>query len=52
MAPNALSGGNRKALTKELRKGRAIVHFAERSVELGEQGERLIREADSYACRF
>jgi hypothetical protein len=47
-----LSGGDRKALTKELSKSRAMTHiFAERSAEKREQGEALIREADNLACR-
>jgi hypothetical protein len=47
-----LSGGDRKALSKELSKSRAMTQiFAERSAELREQGERLIREADNLACQ-
>jgi hypothetical protein len=47
-----LSGGDRKALTKELSKSRAMTHiFAERSAEKREQGEALIREADNLACQ-
>jgi hypothetical protein len=47
-----LSGGDRKAVTKELSKSRAMTHiFAERSAEKREQGEALIREADNLACR-
>jgi hypothetical protein len=47
-----LSGGDRKTLTKELSKSRAMTHiFAERSAEKREQGEALIREADSLACQ-
>jgi hypothetical protein len=47
-----LSGGDRKALTKELSKSRAMtLIFAERSAELRIEGERLIREADNLACQ-
>jgi hypothetical protein len=47
-----LSGGDRKALTKELGKSRAMAQiFAERSAELREQGEALTREADNLACQ-
>jgi hypothetical protein len=47
-----LSGGDRKALSKELAKSRAMTTiFAERSAELRERGEALIREADSLACQ-
>jgi hypothetical protein len=47
-----LSGGDRKALTKELSKSRAMTRiFAERSAEKREQGEALIREADNLACQ-
>src|ERR1700742_289921 len=47
-----LSGGDRKALTKELAKSRAMTTvFARRSAELREQGEALIREADGLACQ-
>jgi hypothetical protein len=47
-----LSGGDRKDLTKELSKSRAMTNiFAERSVEKREQGEALIREADNLACQ-
>jgi len=43
-----LSGGDRKALTKELSKSRAMTRiFAERSAEKRLAGEALIREADN-----
>jgi hypothetical protein len=43
-----LSGGDRKALTKELSKARAMTKiFAERSAEKRRAGEALIREADT-----
>jgi len=47
-----LSGGDRKALTKELSKSRAMTHiFAERLAEKRREGEALIREADNLACQ-
>jgi hypothetical protein len=47
-----LSGGDRKALKKELSKSRAMTHiFAERSSEKRREGEALIREADNLACQ-
>jgi hypothetical protein len=47
-----LSGGDRKALAKELSKSRAMTHiFAERSAEKRREGEALIREADNLACQ-
>ena len=47
-----LSGGDRKALTKELSKSRAMTRiFAERSAEKQREGEALIREADNLACQ-
>src|SRR5712672_1390042 len=47
-----LSGGDRKALTKELSKSRAMTRiFAERSAEKRRAGEALIREADDLACQ-
>jgi hypothetical protein len=47
-----LSGGDRKALTKELSKSRAMTKiFAERSAEKRREGEALIREADNLACQ-
>ncbi|MGY3441117.1 hypothetical protein [Bradyrhizobium sp. USDA 4473] len=50
--PTPLSGGDRKALGKELRKARAVtIMLAERSAEKRAQGETLIREADSLLCQ-
>jgi hypothetical protein len=47
-----LSGGDRKALKKELSKSRAMTRiFAERSAEKRSDGEALIREADNLACQ-
>jgi hypothetical protein len=47
-----LSGGDRKALTKELSMSRAMTHiFAGRSAEKRREGEALIREADNLACQ-
>ena len=47
-----LSGGDRKALKKELSKSRAMTKiFAERSAEKRHEGEALIREADNLACQ-
>lgn len=46
------SGGDRKAVTKELAKSRVMTHiFAERSAEKRQQGEALICEADNLACQ-
>ena len=50
--PAPLSGGDRKALKKELSKSRAMtVIFAERSAEKRREVEALIREADNLACQ-
>jgi hypothetical protein len=50
--PAPLSGGDRKALKKELVKSRAMTRiFAERSAEKRREGEALIREADNLACQ-
>ena len=47
-----ISGGDRKALAKELVKSRAMTKiFAERSAEKRREGEALIREADNLACQ-
>jgi hypothetical protein len=47
-----ISGGDRKALTKELSKARAMTKiFAERSAEKRREGEALIREADNLSCQ-
>jgi hypothetical protein len=46
-----LYGGDREALKKELSKSRALTRiFADRSADLRERGEALIREADKLAC--
>jgi hypothetical protein len=48
--PTPLSGGDRKALSKELVKARAMTGIlAERSQEKWRAGEALIREADTVA---
>jgi hypothetical protein len=48
--PTPLSGGDRKALSKELAKARAMTGIlAERSQEKRRAGEALIREADTVA---
>ncbi|WP_456706874.1 hypothetical protein [Bradyrhizobium sp. USDA 4452] len=50
--PTPLSGGERKALSKELRKARAMATIlAERAAEKRAQGEALIREADGLDCQ-
>jgi hypothetical protein len=50
--PTPLSGGDRKALGKELVKSRAMAGIlAERSEEKRRVGEALIREADNLACQ-
>ncbi|WP_454629478.1 hypothetical protein [Bradyrhizobium cenepequi] len=50
--PTPLSGGDRKALSKELTKARAMTNiFAERASEKRAAGEALIREADDLACQ-
>lgn len=47
-----ISGGDRKALTKELAKARAMTTvFANRAAEKRAQGEALIREADNLSCQ-
>src|SRR5665811_1608024 len=47
-----ISGGDRKALKKELVKSRAMTTiFAEQSAEKRRIGEALIREADNLACQ-
>jgi phage FluMu protein Com len=49
--PMPLSGGDRKALQKELHKARAMTTvFARQSEEFRGQGEALIRKADSLLC--
>jgi hypothetical protein len=50
--PTPLSGGDRKALKKELVKSRAMTRiFAERAEEKRREGEALIREADNLASQ-
>jgi hypothetical protein len=50
--PTPLSGGDRKALTKEIEKARALTGIlAERSQEKRRVGEALIREAGNLACQ-
>jgi hypothetical protein len=50
--PTPLSGGDRKALSKELVKSRAMTGIlAERAEEKRRVGEALIREADNLACQ-
>jgi hypothetical protein len=50
--PNPLSGGDRKALAKELTKARAMTRIlAERAIEKRVAGEAPIREADDLACQ-
>ena len=50
--PTPLSGGDRKALNKELVKSRAMTGIlAGRSEEKRRIGEALIREADNLACQ-
>jgi hypothetical protein len=49
--PTPLSGGDRKALAKELGKARAMTTvLARRAAELRTEGEALIRKADGLAC--
>jgi phage FluMu protein Com len=49
--PTPLSGGDRKALAKELGKARAMTSvLARRSEELRAEGEALIRKADGMLC--
>src|ERR1700694_807585 len=50
--PTPLSGGDRKALAKELIKARAMTRIlADRANEKRAAGEALIREADDSACQ-
>ncbi|WP_456861195.1 hypothetical protein [Bradyrhizobium sp. USDA 4503] len=50
--PTPLSGGDRKALTKELARARAVTTIlATRSAEKRAAGEALIREADDLLCQ-
>ena len=47
-----ISGGDHKALTKEIAKARVMTGiFAERSADKRREGEALIREADNLACQ-
>jgi hypothetical protein len=49
--PTPLSGGDRKALTKELGKARAMVNIlASQSMEMRAKGEALIQQADKLLC--
>lgn len=50
--PMPLSGGDRKALKKELAKSQAMTGIlARRAAELRERGEAMIREADNLSCQ-
>ena len=50
--PTPLSGGDRKALTKELSKSRAMTRIlAEQSVQCRAEGEALIRKANNLLCQ-
>jgi len=49
--PTPLSGGDRKALTKELGKARAMANIlAAQSVEMRARGEAMIQQADRLLC--
>jgi hypothetical protein len=49
--PTPLSGGDRKALNKELAKARGVtLMLARQADELRAKGEALIREADKLSC--
>jgi hypothetical protein len=49
--PTPLSGGDRKALTKELGKARAMTGIlTARSAEMRAKGEALIQQADKLLC--
>jgi hypothetical protein len=49
--PTPLSGGDRKALRKELTKARGVtLMLARQSDELRAKGEALIRDADKLSC--
>jgi hypothetical protein len=49
--PTPLSGGDRKALNKELGKARAIANIlAAQSAEMRARGEGLIQQADKLLC--
>jgi hypothetical protein len=50
--PTPLSGGDRKALQKELRRSKGMtVMLARQAAELRAQGEALIRQADDLSCQ-
>jgi len=50
--PTPLSGGDRKALKKELVKSRAMtIVLARNADDLRARGEALIREADDLTCQ-
>lgn len=49
--PTPLSGGHRKALTKELGNARSMTTvFARQAEEFRAKGEALIRKADKFSC--
>jgi len=49
--PTPLSGGDRKALAKELGKARAMANIlASQSAEMRAKGEAMIQQADKLAC--
>src|SRR4051812_31856593 len=48
--PTPLSGGDRKALTKELGKARAMTILAAQSAEMRAKGTALIQQADRLLC--
>jgi phage FluMu protein Com len=49
--PKPLSGGDRKALAKELGKARAMANIlASRSADMRAKGEAMIQQADKLAC--
>ena len=49
--PTPLSGGDRKALNKEINKARAMANIlASRSAEMRAKGEAMIQQADKLLC--
>ena len=49
--PTPLSGGDRKALAKELGKARAIANIqTAQSAEMRAKGEAMIQQADRFLC--
>jgi hypothetical protein len=49
--PTPLSGGDRKALAKELGKARAMANIlVSQSAEMRAKGEAMIQQADKLAC--